>query len=377
MRSPGSYAAAELAPTGAADPGRGVVADLLDEEMRRRLLEPVEIGSDTLARLIRRLVARLGAAEDRAAQAEHELHLRGLRERFEQREQALGRIQDAIATLREITSPSAMLEAAPEALCGASELDRVLLSTVDDGTMTAAEAFFRADAEGALAAVAALRAEPIRLEHPLVETEVLRRRRATVVTDAQLHPRVHPALTRVMRWDSYVAAPVSVRSRVIAVVHADRGPGQSLDVLHRDVLWEFATGLAQAYESAGLRRTLRHEREQMRRFLERLNARLGALSDAAVELVPRARSEPARVLGRPRDETVERPSLDTLLTRRELEVLELVASGLTNRAIADRLVISQGTVKFHVHGILRKLRVSNRAEAVSRYLHAQARRGRD
>ena len=57
-----------------------------------------------------------------------------------------------------------------------------------------------------------------------------------------------------------------------------------------------------------------------------------------------------------------------LLTWRELDVLRLVADGETNRAIADALVISDGTVKFHVNSILRKLHVANRAEAVSRYL---------
>jgi DNA-binding NarL/FixJ family response regulator len=57
-----------------------------------------------------------------------------------------------------------------------------------------------------------------------------------------------------------------------------------------------------------------------------------------------------------------------LLTRRELDVLRLLADGNTNKAIADALVLSGATVKFHVNSILRKLHVANRAEAVSRYL---------
>ena len=56
------------------------------------------------------------------------------------------------------------------------------------------------------------------------------------------------------------------------------------------------------------------------------------------------------------------------LTPRELDVLRLLADGNSNKAIAEALVISDGTVKFHVNSILRKLRVANRAEAVSRYL---------
>ena len=71
-----------------------------------------------------------------------------------------------------------------------------------------------------------------------------------------------------MGWTSYAAAPLVVGPHVLGMLHADRGPGQRLDVLDRDVLWEFTSLLAQAYESASLRRALRHEREQLREFLD-------------------------------------------------------------------------------------------------------------
>ncbi len=56
------------------------------------------------------------------------------------------------------------------------------------------------------------------------------------------------------------------------------------------------------------------------------------------------------------------------LTDRELEVLRLMVQGRTNADIAREFVVSQGTVKFHVKNILRKLHAANRAEATSRYL---------
>jgi DNA-binding NarL/FixJ family response regulator len=54
------------------------------------------------------------------------------------------------------------------------------------------------------------------------------------------------------------------------------------------------------------------------------------------------------------------------LTAREIEVLELLAEGLPNKAIADRLKISDQTVKFHVSSISAKLGAANRTDAVRR-----------
>jgi DNA-binding NarL/FixJ family response regulator len=54
------------------------------------------------------------------------------------------------------------------------------------------------------------------------------------------------------------------------------------------------------------------------------------------------------------------------LTERELEVLDLVARGLTNAAIAQRLVVSDKTVRNHVSNVFAKLHVADRAEAVAR-----------
>lgn len=306
-----------------------------------------------------------------AAVREQEAALQRLRHRYDTRFEALADVRHAIDELRSITSPASMLSHAPAALCEASKLDRVLLWLREEGRMVAEAAHFSGDRAGAADALGRLRAAPIALEHPLIETELLRRRRATIVDDAQVHPRVDRGLVELMGWTSYAAAPLVVGPHVVGMVHADRGPGQRLDVLDRDVLWEFTSLLGQAYESASLRRALRHEREQLREFLDWLGARSGELTDAPVRLATmqrparRSAAPPVAATGGERDDRVV---FAGLLTRRELDVLRLLADGHSNKAVAEALVISDGTVKFHVNSILRKLRAANRAEAVSRYL---------
>ncbi|HEX8075143.1 MAG TPA: helix-turn-helix transcriptional regulator [Thermoleophilaceae bacterium] len=58
---------------------------------------------------------------------------------------------------------------------------------------------------------------------------------------------------------------------------------------------------------------------------------------------------------------------EDILTEREREILSMISAGATNAEIANRLVISQSTVKSHVKNILRKLGVRNRTHAAARY----------
>jgi NarL family two-component system response regulator LiaR len=79
-----------------------------------------------------------------------------------------------------------------------------------------------------------------------------------------------------------------------------------------------------------------------------------------VTLHPRVAS---RVLQNIRGENSDDQPLFTELTDRETDVLKLIASGMTNSQIAEKLVISENTVKGHVSNILSKLHLADRTQA--------------
>jgi LuxR family maltose regulon positive regulatory protein len=63
---------------------------------------------------------------------------------------------------------------------------------------------------------------------------------------------------------------------------------------------------------------------------------------------------------------VDQSGLIEPLSDREIEVLQLLAKGLTNQVIAERLFLSPHTVKTHTRNIYSKLAVNNRTQAVDR-----------
>lgn len=92
--------------------------------------------------------------------------------------------------------------------------------------------------------------------------------------------------------------------------------------------------------------------EDLSRAIREAHAGRSTLAPEAAEVLIQATRERAR-------------HEDYGLTDREHEVLGLMAKGLSNSEIAEHLVISIATAKFHVHGILTKLGVSSRTEAVA------------
>ena len=276
---------------------------------------------------------------------------------------ALERVRAALARLADAGPVSEIIGRAPTEAATAIELDRVLLSRVDDGLLVAEALHWEGDARAAERTLAQLRDAPVRIAYPLVEGELLRRRRAAIVTAADGDPATRQANWQVMRWRDYVAAPVIMDGRVVGFLQGDRDSG-ALGAADREALARFAEGFSDVYERAVLRRRLRIERQELRRIATWADARTAELSDGAIDL--------ARDRQPVEGEDAERPpaggALRDLLTPREIDVLEHLVRGETNADIARSLVVSEGTVKFHVKNILRKMNAANRAEATSRYL---------
>lgn len=314
--------------------------------------------ADALARLDR--LIELDDFERRAAGE-------GVTARFD----ALLRIHEALRRLREeACTPEALVEAVPREVCEACGFSRVMISRVR-GSMWVPEVLHIVDGydeDGGEAFKEYVEQVEIPLAHMLLETELVRRRMPAIVEDPPSDERTFKEIVGVARSASYVAAPILSTRRVIGFFHADRfgqpgdGPVTAED---RDALWLLAEHFALLFERTVLVRRLEEQRIRLQDALATAAKRIDEMCSADIELVRHESIAPPR--RRPAAGGAGR--IDSLLTAREREVLELMASGATNTGVAQQLVISEGTVKSHVKHILRKLRVSNRAEAVSRYLH--------
>lgn len=98
------------------------------------------------------------------------------------------------------------------------------------------------------------------------------------------------------------------------------------------------------------------EARELRTMLEAI-----ARGDAAIS--PATAFRIIREFARPKAETVD---IQSALTTRELDVLELVTAGLRNKEIAARLGISENTAKFHLRNILEKVHADSRTELAAR-----------
>src|SRR4051794_9286228 len=266
----------------------------------------------------------------------------------------LAQLREALGRLRSVVDVRELEERAVRELCETVGFDRAILFAVEQDELVAHAVWFTGDPDWSNEFLKLARRDELRprLDHMLLESEVVRRRRPMIVLDPENDPRTYKPLIRASQTQSYIAAPVMPGGHVIAMLHVDRyNTGEVVNEEDADLLWTFAEGFGYAYERMRLLSRLRRHAAEL--------AQSGGMP---------AKAAPPLLSPRPGEPRATPASDGTPLTAREREVIELVGAGATNQEIADSLVISESTVKSHVKHILRKLGAANRAEAVSRHL---------
>ncbi len=170
------------------------------------------------------------------------------------------------------------------------------------------------------------------------------------------------------REGAHLDQALELAQRLLASAEPNGRMGRVIEILALRALVYQARGdlalaledICRAFELAepeGYLRLFVDEGEPMARLLRTAQAR--CIQPAYVAKLLAAFPSEASTASTPQSGLVEP------LTDRELEVLRLIAEGLSYREIADRLVVSVNTVRFHVKGIYGKLGVENRAAAIA------------
>jgi DNA-binding CsgD family transcriptional regulator len=160
------------------------------------------------------------------------------------------------------------------------------------------------------------------------------------------HPRVRTFLGVPLRLGSNVIGMIGVANKAKGY-----GPGDER------LLSTFANQVAVAIDNAGL---YQHQRQMIAR-LQQLNEHLSqAERDQIVAL------ERERIAASFRLDPGAPPRTQPRLNSSQQEILRLMAEGLSNKEIAERVHLSENTVKSHIQAILQKLGVRNRVQAAVR-----------
>lgn len=251
---------------------------------------------------------------------------------------------EGLARLRGMPSTDALMAAVCEEVARCCDFGRVVVSRVERSSWMPARAHFE-EADESWFADWVDAGIPLTGDTP--EARLLTERVPAAVYDTGAATVHRDIIVEAGQSSSYVVAPMISSDTVVGFFHADYFPSdRHIDDADRDLLGTFADGVMRLYSGLAQAEQLEAQRDQARRAMASIDA-LGAAGWSA----------PPRIAARP-DLTAE-------LTARELEVLDLIVLGATNRDIGERLVIAEDTVKSHVKQILRKLGVANRAQAIA------------
>jgi len=158
---------------------------------------------------------------------------------------------------------------------------------------------------------------------------------------------------------------------VIGFLHADRlGQDRTVGTEDLECIALFAGHFGLLLARTVLAHRLEGQRSALHFALGGALDALDDLCDADIVLELAAAARPSDASGA---QDSSAPRRAALLTAREREVVQLVAAGATNKAIATELVVSVETVKSHMSSVMRKLGATSRAQAVARFFEHASR----
>lgn len=188
---------------------------------------------------------------------------------------------------------------------------------------------------------------PVDLDTVETAQEIERRAFARLLVAQRKIPEAEAVLESLLSWtevNGLVRSTIEILALLSLVQHATGGREQALRTLARALMQAEPEGYVRTFIDAGpMMATLLRSAAAQGHSPEYVNQLLNAFGE---EISPAAPLEP--------------------LTERELDVLHLIASGLSNAEIAEELVIAQSTVKTHINRIYSKFGVTQRTQAVAR-----------
>jgi DNA-binding CsgD family transcriptional regulator len=297
-----------------------------------------------------------------------DLHAELFEYSINRRKRALAGVESALGRMRCMSTADELIECVCAEIVRSCGFARAMLSRVTDGEWVPWMAHFKhreirdSDREW-------MSSTRIGLSAMLLERDVLEDHRAAFVADARKDGSTLKPFVAAVGTTSYAVAPIFPAGRVVGFLHADHYPSQRpVDEVDCYVLGEFADGFGRVYERVVLLERLNGQRDHVRETLRAAETIMDNLARAELQLARHA--DERSMIGAVAAVSLagESSPLNELLTPREREVIALIVSGQSNSAIAERLVISEGTVKSHVKQILRKLGAVNRSEVIARYL---------
>ncbi|MEV4418395.1 helix-turn-helix transcriptional regulator [Patulibacter sp. NPDC049589] len=274
-------------------------------------------------------------------------------------------VRDAIGVLRGAPTSWSLVDGAARAVCDAGGFTRSMVSAVRGSRWVPLVVHTRDDLDPKAEAFRSFVGEHVEipLASMLGETEMVRRRTALRFDDPVHDRRTFKPIIRAAGSPAYAAAPIVVGTRTLGFLHIDRvGQDQPITEDDRLAVGAFAADLGWLFDRASSEEALARRAEEIERAIDAARAALAPLRDPGDD---RVIGETARDHGAATDDAPA--GRDALLTAREREILELVSDGATNWAVAERLTLSEETVKTHMRTIRRKLHVKSRGAAVARF----------